>query len=286
MFPWEEVVQGRELQRFMNNQADLVAYLVFAYLGMVRYGPGLARRLLGELPPPTVSSSGKKIPAKPPRWLQMCMTLWNLLLASFSFFGAVVMVPGLVQGVFRYGLHNTVCADHDELTYRSPVGAWTGIFVLSKIPELVDTLWLILEKRKTPSFLHWFHHASVLIFSWFSYSMGNSTMSMFACMNIFVHTIMYSYFFICSMGWKKLVRRFSKFITMLQILQMVVGSALTFYSYYINMSAYRKGIDDIDKLPCAVNKSTARFGCIMYLSYLYLFCKMYVQSYMTPKKEL
>ncbi|CCW67904.1 unnamed protein product [Phytomonas sp. Hart1] len=285
MFPWEELVQGREIQRFMNKEADLVAYLIFAYLGMVRYGPGLARRVLGEVPPPTISPSGKKIPQKPPQWLQMCMTLWNLFLAVFSLFGAMVMVPGLMRGIFRYNLKDTVCSTHDELTYTTPVGFWTGVFVLSKILELVDTLWLILEKRKTPSFLHWFHHASVLLFSWISYSMGNSTMSMFACMNIFVHTIMYSYFFICSMGGKKFVQRFSKFITMIQILQMVIGSSLTFYSYCINLSAYRAGIDDIDKLPCAVNKSTARFGCIMYISYLYLFCSMYVQSYIKKKKE-
>eukprot|EP00494_Astrolonche_serrata_P001183 UN01189 len=42
------------------------------------------------------------------------------------------------------------------------------VFVLSKIFELFDTIWLLL-KKKDIAFLHWYHHISVFIFCWHSW---------------------------------------------------------------------------------------------------------------------
>jgi hypothetical protein len=42
------------------------------------------------------------------------------------------------------------------------------IFCISKVPELIDTLFIVLRKQKL-IFLHWFHHATVLIYSWYRY---------------------------------------------------------------------------------------------------------------------
>lgn len=276
MFPFEEYVSGRTLQAFMVENADFCAYLAFAYLGMVSYGPAIARRVFGEN---TKGPDGK--PSPDPNWLKNCMVVWNCFLASFSLFGAVNMVPPLLASIRDRGMHNTVCQSHDELNYATACGSWTGLFVLSKVPELVDTLILVIQKKKTPPFLHWYHHTSVLVFAWMSYSLGNSTMPVFGSMNIVVHTVMYTYFMICAMGYKNLVRRYAVFITLIQILQMVGGSVLTFYSVYVNYNDYYvKGNDDMDMLPCQVNRQTAVFGALMYLSYLYLFSKMFISSYL------
>ncbi|CAJ1006754.1 putative GNS1/SUR4 family [Leishmania naiffi] len=282
MFPFEEYVSGRVVQQYMRDNVDYVCYLAFAYMGMVRYGPGIAKALLGDNPAPQPSANGKRAkPAADPEWLRLSMIVWNFLLAGFSICGAIVLVPALLSSIKDNGLKRTVCEYRDDLTYSTPRGFWFAMFVLSKIPELVDTLWLILQKKKTPPFLHWYHHVSVLIFSWFSYAAGNSTMSVFCTMNICVHSVMYMYFALCACGIKKVLRPFAPLITALQILQMVGGTALTFYSYAVNMSSYNAGIEDIYKLPCAVPKSAARFGALMYLSYLYLFCELYVNSYIT-----
>lgn len=281
MFPYEEYLNGHVVQSFMLENADYAAYLAFAYLGLVKYGPSISNKLLGELPAPKPTADGKRgKPAPDPEWLRISMIIWNLLLSGFSICGAVVMIPSLLSTLRQHGWHDTVCTFREELNYTTPCGFWMSMFVLSKIPELVDTLWLVLQKRKTPPFLHWYHHVSVLIFAWSSYSIGNSTMPVFGSMNIFVHSIMYFYFAICACGWKSIVRPFAPLITSLQILQMVGGSALTFYSYYVNIGAYQAGITDQSQLPCAVGKSAARFGSLMYLSYLYLFSKMFVNSYL------
>ena len=41
-----------------------------------------------------------------------------------------------------------------------PVGLWVGLFIFSKIPELLDTVFLVLQKKRV-IFLHWFHHVTV-----------------------------------------------------------------------------------------------------------------------------
>lgn len=266
MFPWVILWSGADIRTWMIDNVDCCAVLCFGYLGMIKYGPAIFTKLMGAS---TVD----------PAWLRLSMILWNLFLSAFSFFGMLVIVPPLAKTFWQKGWHDTLCLNNDDLLYNGPVGSWMGLFAFSKTFELIDTLWLVIQKKKLPPFLHWYHHVSVLTFAWMSYGIGNSTMAIFAAMNITVHAIMYFYFALCAMGAKKLVRPFAPFITSIQILQMVGGSAVTFYSFVVNFSSYQAGINDVSKLPCGVAKATSRYGCLMYLSYLYLFSEMFVKSY-------
>jgi elongation of very long chain fatty acids protein 6 len=88
------------------------------------------------------------------------------------------------------------------------------MFIFSKIPELMDTVFLVLQKKpvrstRTPPhtavhhdaqltahlapqviFLHWFHHVTVLLYCWHAYVAGTAPGLWFACINYCVHSIM------------------------------------------------------------------------------------------------
>jgi hypothetical protein len=40
------------------------------------------------------------------------------------------------------------------------------LFIISKVPETIDTLFIVLRRQQL-IFLHWFHHASVLIYCFY-----------------------------------------------------------------------------------------------------------------------
>jgi len=58
-------------------------------------------------------------------------------------------------------------------------------------------------------------------------------------------------------------------ITSSQILQMVVGSAVTFFTVYAKWSGWE----------CHMQKSTQALGCAMYMSYLGLFISLFRSKY-------
>ena len=68
-------------------------------------------------------------------------------------------------------------------------GLWTMLFIYSKVPELFDTVFVVLRKKPL-IFLHWYHHVSVLLFCWNSYSSRSSAGLFFVVMNYGVHAIM------------------------------------------------------------------------------------------------
>merc|ERR1719238_605328 len=91
-----------------------------------------------------------------------------------------------------------------------PVGIFVALFIYSKFAELVDTLLLILRKNPVIP-LHWYHHASVLLYCWHSYAARIGTGLWYATMNYCVHSIMYAYFGLtqCGARAKKFAKRFS-----------------------------------------------------------------------------
>lgn len=101
-----------------------------------------------------------------------------------------------------------------------PVGRiffWSYVYYISKYYELVDTVILILKKRPL-TFLHVFHHATVIFMSFFWLEFAMSLQIVALLTNTGVHVVMYTYYFLCSIGsppsWKRIV-------TNSQILQFV-----------------------------------------------------------------
>nr|ACM17823.1 fatty acid elongase [Labyrinthula sp. ND50] len=228
------------------------------------------------------------------------LAAWSLFLGLFSLCGSVRTVPALIKMIQSKGVTEVICGDtRREWLFNNPAGFWTFIFVLSKVPELIDTLFIVLRKRKLIT-LHWYHHITVMMFCWHSWGTHCLYGIFFAAMNLTVHAFMYVFYFLTALGYRP--TSFAQSITILQIVQMLFGTLITFYAAFhmtfvvpqdilgsilspkslewnLNISMY---VDDSPK--CHVNPGNALAGITMYTSYLWLFCVFFYYAYIHKPK--
>jgi len=197
--------------------------------------------------------------------LRTPLALWNLFLATFSFMGSVRTVPFLLNTIYRRGVYNSVCAEPRPHYGHGPVGLWVTLFIFSKVPELVDTLFIVLRKKPL-IFLHWYHHITVLLFCWHAFATQSSSGLYFVAMNYSVHAIMYFYYFLTAVGYRPF---WAQFVTVAQLSQMVVGVGVCGLNvYYMQQN-----------MPCNVDPENLKWGIIMYSSYFALFLKFFIERY-------
>jgi elongation of very long chain fatty acids protein 6 len=68
--------------------------------------------------------------------------------------GCYKTMPVLIAALMENGLTYTACTNPSSWYLMGPSGLWTTLFVYSKIPELLDTVFLVLQKKRV-IFLHW-----------------------------------------------------------------------------------------------------------------------------------
>ncbi|KAM9513967.1 very long chain fatty acid elongase 6 [Salvelinus alpinus] len=203
--------------------------------------------------------------------LRKPLVLWSLTLAVFSIFGAVRTGSYMTYILMTKGLKQSVC---DQSFYNGPVSKfWAYAFVLSKAPELGDTLFIVLRKQKL-IFLHWYHHITVLLYSWYSYKDMVAGGGWFMTMNYLVHSVMYSYYALRAAGFK-VSRNFAMFITLTQITQMLVGCVVNYLVY----SWMQQGQE------CPSHVQNIVWSSLMYLSYFVLFCQFFHEAYIDKTKK-
>jgi len=129
----------------------------------------------------------------------------------------IVVCGYMVWGLFPcLGLPN-FCGINSEFDAR---GEWfVFVHYLSKYLDWFDTLWIILNKKRSQlSFLHIYHHATIGMV-WgllLDGNVGSGTVRYGAWINSLTHVIMYSHYLWTSFGLKN---PFKKYITMWQISQ-------------------------------------------------------------------
>uniref|UniRef100_A0A3Q3F8Z2 Elongation of very long chain fatty acids protein n=1 Tax=Kryptolebias marmoratus TaxID=37003 RepID=A0A3Q3F8Z2_KRYMA len=197
--------------------------------------------------------------------LRRPLALWSLSLAVFSVVGAVRTGLYMLHLLNTSGFRETVC---DIDFYSAPVTKfWAYAFTISKAPELGDTVFIVLRKQRL-IFLHWYHHITVLLYTWFSYKDQVAGGGWFMTMNYAVHSLMYAYYAARAAG-VRVPRPFAMVITAAQILQMVMGLTVLGFVYRW-MHAVR----------CPSNVDNVAWGALMYLSYLVLFASFFYNSYL------
>ena len=202
--------------------------------------------------------------------LRRPLTLWNLTLALFSIAGASILLPPALYSAYSYGIVYAVC--NSKINSTPLLSFVIFLFVLSKIVEFGDTFFIVL--RKTPlTFLHWYHHITVLMYSWYGLATRNTAGHWFAGINFGVHAVMYSYYTLKAMRFR-ISPLVAKSITILQLAQFFVGIVLIF----IGIWAMWSGTE------CGMNQTQINAGMIMYGSYFILFMNFFYHRYLAPKK--
>jgi len=201
--------------------------------------------------------------------------VWNFSLSLFSFIGLSRTLHQLVHNLHKDSLWDNLCNDPESQFGSGSTGLWVQLFILSKFPELFDTLFIVVHKKPL-ILLHWYHHVTVLLYCWHSYVSSAPAGLFFAVMNYGVHAIMYGYYFLMAIKRKPKWMN-AKFITVAQISQMVVGVTVTLLCFRYHRISASLGRH------CWVGSDNNAAACVMYGSYLFLFLKFFMTRYAVKK---
>jgi len=252
-FSWEKEFVGSEVTAFCRkwwwvSYAAASAYLIALWMG---------------------SSHMEHVE---PYDLRRPLAAWNLLLAVFSFVGAVRTVPHLFLMLGSQGFQYTLCRSSMVGYLNGPSGFWLALFIFSKYGELLDTAFLVWHK-KSVGFLHWYHHCSVLLYCWHAYYWEMPTGIYFCAMNYTVHAIMYFYYFLAAVCQKP--PKWAMMVTILQLSQMACGVAITLSHINILLN------DKVAHCDGHIPNLTAALA--MYASYFILFAQFLFKRFFSPK---
>lgn len=101
---------------------------------------------------------------------------------------------------------------------------WLGLMI--RFTDLTETVTFVLRKKNNQiSFLHLYHHVSVMLLGWYIarfYAVQMAAVSL--VVNSFVHMVMYTYYFLSSYGDKapKILKKVKPLITIMQLTQFVI----------------------------------------------------------------
>ena len=203
--------------------------------------------------------------------LRPYLATWSGVLAIFSIIGACRTIPEMISVLRDHGFEYSCCIS-SYLGTGKVTSFWTGIFVLSKVFELGDTVFIVLRKQPL-IFLHWYHHVTVLCYTWVSYPYRIASGRWFMVMNYTVHSFMYTYYALRAMRYR-FPRWVNMFITSLQLIQMVAGIVVNVVAYHV-LEAGRE---------CVHNYENIRYCLIMYFSYFILFSHFFYTTYIAEKQ--
>lgn len=242
-----------------NNWVPIVS--VILYVILILYGP-------------------KYMEKRDPANFRLSLIYWNMFLSIFSFYGAIRTVPWLIHALMTSPFEELVCLAPEKTYGPGSCGLASQLFVLSKIPELIDTVFIVVHKKPL-IFLHWYHHITVLLFCWHSYVTETAYGIFFIAMNYTVHAIMYGYYALSAM--KKLPKSYpSHLITTIQIAQMFGGTFIVGCGIYYRV--YGGSIFKVGE--CHNIESNLAGGALIYTTYLYLFVEFAIGRFIkkAPKK--
>ncbi|XP_022112033.1 elongation of very long chain fatty acids protein 4-like isoform X2 [Acanthaster planci] len=265
----------------MEFVSGLGAKVVHVYDQLQEKGdPRVENWLLMKTPTPTacivisyllvVWLGPKAMADRKPLQLKPILVGYNFFLVGLSIYMFYEFRVTSWKANYSYGCQ-PVDYSNSELGLRMARVCWWYFF--SKVIEVMDTIFFILRKKNNQiTFLHVYHHSSMMINWYLGVKLVAGGQSFFLAMiNSFVHIIMYSYYGLAALGpgmqkylwWKR-------YMTQLQLVQFFAVIIHTGYSIYA----------DCD-FPMGFNYAVFLY-CI---SLVVLFLNFYLKAYTTKKEK-
>jgi hypothetical protein len=201
----------------------------------------------------------------------------NVFLAVFSCWVAIetwpLMFAALMQsnGGFQW-LH---CSKEVWNDSANGIAIWAVIFYVSKFYEFIDTWVLVLKNsdgKHAPSFLQKFHHFGIALTMYAGVISESNWLIWCLCLNSTIHTMMYTYYALATLGYKS---PWAKVLTNLQMLQFMTGitmsSCIFFFETCSSATAASKG---------SLLSIQIYAACL-----IYLFNEMAKKKYASKKKK-
>lgn len=186
-------------------------------------------------------------------FLELPWSMWCAGLSIFSCFGTYY------TGRYLLGLEDSPTTEF-----------WYYAFIISKVPELLDTFFIV-ARSKHLQVLQWYHHWATMTICFAASSLACKSFTVFFFMNYVAHSFMYAYYAIYPY-YGKFLKYYAGFITFIQIAQMAAAILLAIQIFYY---------DDFSS--CLYIPSPSEIwrifsiGIAMYLSYFILFLRIYFE---------
>ncbi|XP_075221544.1 very long chain fatty acid elongase AAEL008004-like [Lycorma delicatula] len=203
--------------------------------------------------------------------LKYVMMAYNLFQVIYNawLFQKVFQTEGAVKYILNHTCH-PVDKKENHLRFELFSAAW--YYFLSKLTDLLDTIFFVLRKKQSHvSFLHVYHHSMMLVSTWayLKYIRGEQA-GLIGLVNSFVHVAMYSYYFLAALGpavqpylwWKK-------YITKLQLAQFIFIIGIMVLLLVMN---------------CEIPRKLTYYVIANAFIFLYLFTQFYLKSYKAKTK--
>jgi len=170
-----------------------------------------------------VTVFGKKIMEKrDPFKIKGIMICYNLAQTLFSFWMFREGWKRSVSGSYSWHCEPV---DYSNNTQSRAILSLAWWFFISKFTDMFDTIFFVARKKFSHvSFLHVFHHGIMPIMCWFGPRfIGGGSTGFGPFLNSGVHTIMYLYYLLSSLGPKmQKYLWWKRYITIIQLLQFVM----------------------------------------------------------------
>jgi len=227
----------------------IVVYLVFIY----KVGPDMMKY-------------------RQPYKLKHIMLCYNLFQTVFNLYilSLLFTTPGALNYLWNNSCHPLEKSKNIFLINEFDKSTWKVL--VSKIFDLLDTIFFVLRKKDNQvTFLHVYHHSNMVITCWaFLKFIKGEQLVLPGSINLFIHTVMYLYYFLASLGPQmKPYLWWKKYLTTMQMIQFLIILIWFLGLFYFN---------------CNIPKISIYYMFANVTLFLYLFSLFYTKTYIKKPK--